>query len=588
MNMKLAARIAFSLALAFAVLHATDVLAQVSSANILDSVLDKYKQAASGWGTRMTSAATYVFWSLAVISLAWTFGQIAIRGGGMTDLLAETIRFFMTTGLFWWLLSNGAEIGSAIIKAMRQLGSEANGGYDSYSPSGVVDIGFDIFFRILDQSSVWTPVDSMAGILMGAVVLVVLALVGVNMLLLLVTGWFLNYAGLFYLGFGGGKWTSDMAIGFYRTILAIGIELMAMVLLVGIGQSFIDQYYKSLSQGVSLKEIAVVMIAAIVLLVLVNKIPSRLSSIAGVGGGGIGTAGAGAAIGAAGLAGAAGVLGTQMAAAGAANVAGGVTALKAAFDAAQSNMENGTGMFGSGGGGGGGPSAPDANGGASGADSKSGSQAKGGSKGGSKSFAAAMGTPGPALSAVGAGLSADAGEKATDSSGAEAGGDNASADAGPMGDAAATAADASAGEAGSATGDGPSAAGGEGNAPSSGGEAGKGRSTLGARATTAAKFAADMGANLSKGAGAVAKEKGRAIADAAGKRVSETFGGRVASAIRAQQASASTPDDQAQDTNGGNGNDAATFDGDSLAAGKEGHSEEIDAFVNKDNKSASA
>lgn len=50
MNMKLAARIAFSLALAFAVLHATDVLAQVSSANILDSVLDKYKQAASGWG----------------------------------------------------------------------------------------------------------------------------------------------------------------------------------------------------------------------------------------------------------------------------------------------------------------------------------------------------------------------------------------------------------------------------------------------------------------------------------------------------------------------------------------------------------
>jgi type IV secretion system protein VirB6/type IV secretion system protein TrbL len=39
------------------------------------------------------------------------------------------------------------------------------------------------------------------------------------MLLLLASGWVLAYGGVFFLGFGGSRWTSDLAINYYKTVL---------------------------------------------------------------------------------------------------------------------------------------------------------------------------------------------------------------------------------------------------------------------------------------------------------------------------------------------------------------------------------
>jgi P-type conjugative transfer protein TrbL len=75
----------------------------------------------------------------------------------------------------------------------------------------------------------------MTGIIMAAVILIILALISINMVLLLVSGWILAYAGIFFLGFGGSRWTSEIAINYYKTILGVAVSLFAMVLLVGIG-----------------------------------------------------------------------------------------------------------------------------------------------------------------------------------------------------------------------------------------------------------------------------------------------------------------------------------------------------------------
>ncbi len=67
-------------------------------------------------------------------------------------------------------------------------GVEAIGQNAAFTPGGVTQIGFDIFFAVLDQSSVWSPVDSTAGIILGIIILGILALVGVNLLLLFISG----------------------------------------------------------------------------------------------------------------------------------------------------------------------------------------------------------------------------------------------------------------------------------------------------------------------------------------------------------------------------------------------------------------
>ncbi|HKM82989.1 MAG TPA: type IV secretion system protein [Candidatus Acidoferrum sp.] len=53
--------------------------------------------------------------------------------------------------------------------------------------------------------------------------LVVCALIAVNMILLLCAAWIVTYAGLIFLGFGGCRWRSDMAINYYRCPVDVGL-----------------------------------------------------------------------------------------------------------------------------------------------------------------------------------------------------------------------------------------------------------------------------------------------------------------------------------------------------------------------------
>ncbi|KMQ80124.1 Conjugative transfer protein TrbL [Candidatus Burkholderia pumila] len=69
-------------------------------------------------------------------------------------------------------------------------------------------------------------------------------------------------------------------------VLAIGAELMVMLLLIGIGRTFINEYYASMRAGIDLKEMAIMLIAAFVLMYLTNKVLPRIAGIVGVGGAG--------------------------------------------------------------------------------------------------------------------------------------------------------------------------------------------------------------------------------------------------------------------------------------------------------------
>ncbi|WP_224056327.1 P-type conjugative transfer protein TrbL [Burkholderia vietnamiensis] len=383
-------------------LHVATVLAAPMNANVVDSVMGKYQSAASSWGNVMVSYGSWLFWGLALVSMVWTYGMMAMRRADIQEFFAESIRFFGTLGFFWWILYNGPAIGDAIVKSMWMIGAKAIGQATDFTPGGIVQIGYDIFAKALDQSSAWSPIDSVVGLLMALVVMVVLTIVGVNLLLVFVSAWIVTYGGVFFLGFGGSRWTSDIAISFYKHVLAIGAELMVMLLLIGIGKTFINEYYSSMSAGIALKEMAVMLIAAFVLMYLTNKIPPRIAGIVGVGGvGSIGGVGVGSLMAAASMtAGAAASAGSAVMA-GATSAAGGASALMAAFQGAQQHMAEGTGMFSGSGGGGSGALGGDSGGASN-------------SSGGSGSFGSFMGNAGRFAADMGANLAKGASQVAKD------------------------------------------------------------------------------------------------------------------------------------------------------------------------------
>lgn len=316
--------------------------AGLDSGNMLNKILDSFSTVAVTWRTEITGKASWLFWGLALISMTWTYGLMALRNADIQAFFAETIRFFGTLGFFWWLLVNGPAISLAIIDTMRTISANASGLGSGLSPSSIIDIGFNILTKVGESSSVLYPVVTALMLAAAIVVLVILALIAVNMLLLLVSAWLLAYAGIFLLGFGGSRWTSDIAINFYKTVLGVGIQLFTMTFLIGVGKSFLDQYYKAFEVGTpDLNSLCVLLVASVILLTLVNKLPPMLAGIASPGGqsSGIGSFGAGAAIGAATMAASAVASAGSAALTGANELAGGASALSAAFKSAQANME---------------------------------------------------------------------------------------------------------------------------------------------------------------------------------------------------------------------------------------------------------
>jgi type IV secretory pathway TrbL component len=116
---------------------------------------------------------------------------------------------------------------------------------------------------------------------------------------------------------------------------------MVMVLMVGIAQSIVTTYYNQMSIGIQVSEIATIMVVAVILLLLIHRMPGLISGVitgATIGHSGIGAFSAGAGVGAASIAAATAATAGAVTSEGAKNVSGGGQALKAAFQSAQQNM----------------------------------------------------------------------------------------------------------------------------------------------------------------------------------------------------------------------------------------------------------
>ncbi|UTH36159.1 P-type conjugative transfer protein TrbL [Pseudomonas sp. KHPS1] len=489
--------------------------AAAAESGVLNSVADNFLEASSKWADTISGYATWLFWTLATISLVWTFGFMALRKADIGEFFAEFIRFSLFTGFYLWLLRNGTGFAMDIIDSMRSIGAEA-GGLKKLNPSTPIDIAFDILRQSFKSLSRWAPIDSLAIILVSLITLVSLATVAANVLLSLVSAWIMAYAGIFVLGFGGSRWTSEIALGYFRTVAGIALKLMTMTLMVGIALSVVDKNLEQIKNGADINQLLTICVVSLVLALLIHSVPNLIAGLIPGGGGAAGAVGsfsagavAGAAIGAGSTA--ASVV-SSVASGGAslaANLGGGAQSMYSAFKSAQSNVGAGvdiasrmTGTIGGGGGGGGG-GGMGGGGGSSPLGSVMGlvSATSGGMGGGSASPVTAMSSASGQASNGDSGGSNGAAGGASDSG---AGSMAQSVDAGGGG----SSSDARGASADQVVADGGGQAG--------GGSGGSSLSKIG----TAGRIAMDMGANLVSGMGRMAQS-----------RIGQTMGGKLAAEI---------------------------------------------------------
>ena len=269
------------LALGTSFLLANDVCAAALDADAFNQVMAKYQTAATGWESTIKKHAYQLFWALTLISMVWTFGILALKKADISDFFVELIRFLGFTGFYLWLLDSGPQMALAFINSLKSIAGEAAHVSSVVTPGAIINMALEFFTKIVDATdfSIGSIAQAIVAIAIAVVILVLFGLIAVNMMLLTIAGWILAYAGIFFLGFGGSRWTSDIAIAYYKTVLMIGTQLMVMILVVGIGQTFLSDLINTLSAEVALKEMGVILLATIALYSLANKVPVMVSSI---------------------------------------------------------------------------------------------------------------------------------------------------------------------------------------------------------------------------------------------------------------------------------------------------------------------
>jgi len=251
---------------------------------VVDTILGKYQNAGQAWVRALTNAAASMFWILATISLSWTCISMAIKHAEMGEFFAELCRFVMFTGLFFWLLTNGPQFANDIINSLRTVGGDAAGTGKAIYPAQLINLGMQVFQQTLQHVNFFQAESIVAPIIIAIIILIVCALIAVNMILLLCAAWVVLYAGIIFLGFGGCRWTSDMAINYYRTVLGVGVSLMTMQLIIGLGTKFLQDLVASTGTGLDAASLAIIMVVCIILLVIAHRLPQMVAGMV-VGGG---------------------------------------------------------------------------------------------------------------------------------------------------------------------------------------------------------------------------------------------------------------------------------------------------------------
>ena len=75
----------------------------LDSQDLFDNILIRFSNTASLWTQTFLSYAKYLFWSLTLISMVWTYGLMALKKADIQEFMAETVRFLVSVGFFFWI-----------------------------------------------------------------------------------------------------------------------------------------------------------------------------------------------------------------------------------------------------------------------------------------------------------------------------------------------------------------------------------------------------------------------------------------------------------------------------------------------------
>lgn len=221
---------------------------------VLDPLVTHFETAARLWQPIMYGYALSLFWKLLTIDFAWTTIVWVKDRKEFGEILAGYVGKMFTYGFFLLLLTNAAAPNACsgtqfvdcswpatIMESFSQIGKTAAtaAGADVGSIDSVMANGFNLagtLWNVLSERDIMEQIllvfpTAFAAFCAG----VGFAFVAAQLLITIFEFNIVVYAGIILLGFGGSRWTSDMASSYMKFAIGTGVKLMLCYMIIGLG-----------------------------------------------------------------------------------------------------------------------------------------------------------------------------------------------------------------------------------------------------------------------------------------------------------------------------------------------------------------
>ncbi|WP_213948967.1 P-type conjugative transfer protein TrbL [Luteibacter sp. dw_328] len=283
--MQLSIQVRVALGVALSLIASAAVADKVDLSNLLTEIESDFSGRLTG-DEVILDAAKNLFAALATISLVWTMGLLILRQD-IGEVVMELLRFMVVTGTLYWLLINasdhagGEDFVQRIVGSFYQLDPGGSKAAFLTGGNGAMRRALHVYLRVIEDTSQGDEGDRIVGGVMGIIVLIALTLLAAQFLLALVMAWFLGYGGIFLLGFGGSRWTSQIAINYYKHVVALGISILALGIIGAVSESVFGRITPASSLRAELPygSLGEILVVSVLMLVLGLRVPQLLYTL---------------------------------------------------------------------------------------------------------------------------------------------------------------------------------------------------------------------------------------------------------------------------------------------------------------------
>ncbi|EAJ6102440.1 P-type conjugative transfer protein TrbL [Campylobacter coli] len=241
-----------------------------------NGVLDLLQNGLESWIPLIKTACLWVFWTLVVIDLVWTFGLKALSGFEFGDFLATLIKKIMYIGIFLFLFNTDQWL-QILFNSFSQLATGVSNGI-KITPSNIVTSGVEILLSIWEAAGL-NLAKTLFLLICGLIILIGFLLMAIDLLIVYLKFFLMNIIVFFALALGGLNHFKQIGLNPIMTAIKIGIELLMIQGLMALAINITNSAFKEIAQNLTIDLTLQILVIALIFCMITKMVPGIIEAV---------------------------------------------------------------------------------------------------------------------------------------------------------------------------------------------------------------------------------------------------------------------------------------------------------------------